>query len=86
MDINKLLKQINPSSYLSIDNGNGILLSKEDVQTLEKYHINFYTCHSISELLMLIEETIDETTTDDEELESIITKLEEIHYYNETNK
>ena len=49
MDINNLLKQINPNSYLSVDNGHGILLSKEEVETLAKYQINFYACHNIRE-------------------------------------
>ena len=86
MDINNLLKQINPNSYLSVDNGHGILLSKEEVETLAKYQINFYACHNISELLTYLEEIIDENITDDEELEAIITKLQEMHYYNETHK
>ena len=35
---------------------------------------------------MYLEEIIDENVTDDEELEAIITKLQEMHYYNETHK
>lgn len=77
-------RDIDYRKYLSIDNGNGILLSKEDINILEKYGFNFYNYNNIKEILM----DLDNLCNDDyqEELEELIQKLNEIYYYNYIKK
>ena len=72
------------TKYLSVDNGHGILLPKDDVYLLDKYHIDYYQCNSLKELILLIENCLDEDY--DEELERVLDNLSEVHYYQEVNK
>ena len=72
------------SKYLSIDNGHGILLSSYDVSVLEKYHIDYFHCLSIKDLMVRIEDELD--IEYDEELDDVLSHLSELHYYHETNK
>ena len=77
-------KDIDYSKYLSVDNGKGILLSKEDTLVLKRYDINYKKYGNLNELIFDIESLLDEE--DDEELEDICSKLSEIYYYNYVNK
>mgnify|MGYP004564667551 CR=1 FL=1 len=77
-------KDIDYSKYLSVDNGKGILLSKEDVLVLKRYDIDYKKYGNLNELIFDIESLLDEE--DDEELEDICSKLSEIYYYNYVNK
>ena len=72
------------TKYLSIDNGHGILIHKNDAYVLDKYHIDYYGCTSLKELILLIEECLDEF--EDEELEEVIEHLNEVYYYQWVNK
>lgn len=77
-------KDIDYSKYLSVDNGKGILLSKEDTLVLKKYGIDYKKYGKLNELIFDIESLLDEE--EDEELEEICSKLSEIYYYNYVNK
>lgn len=77
-------KDIDYSKYLSVDNGKGILLSKEDTLVLKRYGIDYKKYGSLNELIFDIESLLDEE--EDEELEEICSKLSEIYYYNYVNK
>lgn len=77
-------KDIDYSKYLSVDNGKGILLSKEDALVLKRYDIDYKKYGNLNELIFDIESLLDEE--DDEELEDICSKLSEIYYYNYINK
>ena len=72
------------TKYLSIDNGHGILIHKDDASILDKYHIDYYGCTSLKELILLVEECLDEY--DDDELEDVIEHLSEVYYYQKVNK
>lgn len=77
-------KDIDYSKYLSVDNGKGILLSKEDALLLEKYDIDYRKYSNLGELIFDIESLIEEV--EDDELEDICFRLSEIYYYNYVNK
>ena len=66
---------------------NGLLLTDNQVSTLERYNIDFDKCGSMSELIYLIEET-NEGTYDDEysELDELADLLSERRYYEEVRK
>ena len=72
------------SKYLSYDNGHGILLSSYDVLVLDRYHIDYVNCYSIKDLMIKIENELD--IEYDDELDDVLSHLNEMHYYHETNK
>ena len=63
---------------------NGLLLSDEHVEVLERYNINYMSCLSNTELLYRIDEVLNEV--DDYELERVAQDLAERNYYANTNK
>ena len=76
--------QIDLDSFMNIDNGNGILLTKYEIEVLSRYDIDPKNYSSLSSLILDIEEILEEDYT--EELEDILIKLDEIHYYKDVNK
>lgn len=72
------------TKYLSIDNGYGILINKDDAFILDQFHIDYYSCHSLKELIILIENVLDEDESD--ELEDVISHLNETYYYQNVKK
>ncbi len=67
-----------------IKRSNGLTLSNKDVKILENNDINYLECHSLEELIFVIEETLN--NQDSEELEELSIKLGEYNYYNYTEK
>ena len=63
---------------------NGLLLSDEHVEILERYNINYASCLSNTELLYRIDEVLNEV--DDYDLECVAQDLAERNYYANTNK
>ena len=72
------------SKYLSVDNGHGILIPRNDAYILDQYGINYNDCLELKDLILLISNYLDDDYN--EELEEVIDHLSEIHYYNEVNK
>ena len=63
---------------------NGLLLSDEQVEVLERYDINYSSCLSNTELLYRIDTVLNEV--DDYELERVAQEIAERNYYANTNK
>ncbi len=63
---------------------NGLWLSDEEVEILEKYGIGYQRCHSLIELLYQIDILLEQE--DIEELDVLGTHLAERNYYQNTNK
>ena len=63
---------------------NGLLLSDEQVEILERYSINYSNCLSNTELLYKIDSVLNEV--DDYELELVAQEISERNYYANTNK
>ena len=72
------------TKYLSIDNGFGILIRPDDAYVLDKFHIDYKGCHSLKELMLLIEDCLDEDL--DDELEDVLYNLSETYYYQNVKK
>lgn len=75
---------IDLDSFMNIDNGNGILLSKYEIELLLKYDIDYRNYSNIESLLKEIEDILENDYI--EELEDIVIKLEEQHYYKDIKK
>lgn len=75
---------IDLDSFMNIDNGNGILLSKYEIELLLKYNIDYRNYSDIESLLKEIDDILENDYI--EELEDIVIKLEEQHYYKDIKK
>lgn len=75
------------SKYLSIDNGHGLLIKRNDAMVMDSYDIDYHNCSNVSDLIMIIDKYMDDCYDSDiDDLEEVISNLMEQHYYNETNK
>lgn len=63
---------------------NGIYLSDEQIEILNRYDINYQNCSNAMQLIYLIDEIMEEELIP--ELDEIATFLEEHNYYYNTNK
>ena len=63
---------------------NGLMLSDNDIEILERNDINYIEFSSLEALIFKIQESLEEI--EDDELESLSMKLGEYNYYNYTNK
>ncbi|MGM9834967.1 MAG: hypothetical protein ACI31M_04240 [Bacilli bacterium] len=63
---------------------NGLLLTPDQVETLTRYGISIEECGSMTELLYIIDEVLDNEEAP--ELEWIADTLQERNYYENTNK
>lgn len=84
LDVNKLIDDIYNDKSMIKMRGNGIYLSDNDVDILNRYNIDYKKYASLSNLIFDIEEILNEEVFDD--LEEISKKLSEFNYYNNTNK
>lgn len=75
---------IDLDSFMNIDNGNGILLSKYEIELLLKNDIDYRNYSDIESLLKEIDDILENDYI--EELEDIVIKLEEQHYYKDIKK
>ncbi len=65
---------------------NGIYLSDEQINILEKYNINYLNYNNINELIFYIEDYLNNSYMELEDLESVSESLSNFNYYNNTNK
>ena len=82
IDIEKLIEEQKTSFLKRRDNG--LLLSDDDIDILERNNINYLEYNNLKSLLFAITEVLDEE--ENPELEELSIKLGECNYYNYTNK
>lgn len=66
-------------------NVNGLMLTKKEINILNKYNIDYQKCKSLKEVLYEFEKVID-FLGDIEQLDSISETIAERDYYQNTNK
>lgn len=70
-----------------LNNLNGLLLTNNEIEVLNKYNIEYQSCGSLKEVLMLIEERFNYEEIDNpEELDSVSSSIAERDYYQNSNK
>ena len=85
IDINELVKEVYSDKSMLKMRKNGIYLSDNDIEVLNKYDINYNNYSSLSSLLFEIEQVLNESYSADD-LEELSKSLAELNYYNNTNK
>lgn len=90
MEINN--SKINIDEIIDIDNtclkdiGNGIYISNEEANVLDRYDINYKNCNSLNELIFQIEDYLNDSYEELDDLETLSSRLSEFNYYNNTKK
>lgn len=85
-ELENVLKQIDVSKSFLHDVGNGILLNSEEEYILNKYQINYKDCSNMKELIFKIEDYLNDSYEELDDLENLSLRLAEYNYYNDTNK
>lgn len=85
-NIDDLLKDIKYD--FKKDNGKGILLNEHEIEVLQRYGFDYKKYTSLNELIFEVDNYINEEGcfNDVDELEEVLERISEYHYYNETNK
>jgi len=85
-NVDELLKDIKFS--FRKDNGKGILLNDHEIDVLLRYGFDYKKYSSLNELIFYVDNYINEEGcfNDVDELEEVLDKISEYHYYNEVNK
>lgn len=83
MDFEKII-DINFDKKMHKKRDNGLLLSDEQIEILNRYDIDYLKYNNISSLIYEIEEILNEEYN--EELDKVSGELAEFNYYNNTNK
>lgn len=82
MDQNQIEQEVlNAIKKNHLEKINDMYLTKYQQEVLQKNNIAYKNCKNLNELLFLLSEEYE-----DEELEEILSQIEEFHYYNETHK
>ena len=83
-NVDNLVENINIDSNIPLKRKNGLVLRNSQLEILKRYHIDYEQFTTLNALINEIEEIlIDE---DQEELEILSMELQEMNYYNYTNK
>lgn len=85
LDINELTKDVYNDKSMIKMRGNGIYLSDNQIEVLNRYNINYKKYISLNSLIFEIEEILNEEV-DASDLEEVSLGLSELNYYNNTNK
>lgn len=87
MDINNLnLDEIIPNENTFLKKYNNIYISEKQKQVLDKYGLNIEKYNNINELIFDIEEYLNESYIELDDLEWVSQTISEYNYYNNTNK
>ena len=81
-----MLDKIDYRNYLSLYNGKGILLNKSDVEILNKYGFDYKKYTDLNNLIFDIDNFINTSYDELEDLENVLIRISEIYYYNQVNK
>ena len=66
---------------------NGLVLTNNEIDVLNKYNIKYKSCSSLKEVLMLIDEKFNYEEVDNpDELDSVSASIAERDYYQNSNK
>ena len=85
-DFENYIKSIDVTTSFLKKRNNGILLSDEEINILDRYQIDYQNCTSTEELIFKIEEYLNDEVIDADDLEHLSSRLSEFRYYNETRK
>lgn len=84
--VDELVKDIDFEKDMLKDYGSGILLSDTYIEILNRYQINYKEFSNIDSLINEIEGYLNDSCTDNDDLEWLSQQLAERNYYQNTKK
>lgn len=84
--VDELVKDIDFEKDMLKDYGSGILLSDTYIEILNRYQINYKEFSNINSLINEIEDYLNDSCTDNDDLEWLSQQLAERNYYQNTKK
>ena len=85
VSVEDLVEPVNIDKNIPLKRKNGLVLRDSQIEVLNKYDINYEEYSSLNELISEIEDILNNEGSI-EELEVLSEELQEIVYYNYTNK
>ena len=85
INIEYIITEVDIDANIPKKTNNHLVLRDSQIEILKKYNINYETHTSLKSLIFEIEEILN-YETDLEDLEQLSEELEEMSYYNYTNK
>lgn len=85
INIEDIITEVDIDKNIPKKRNNNLLLRDSQIEILKKYNINYEAHTSLKSLIFEIEEILN-YETDLEDLEQLSEELEEMSYYNYTNK
>lgn len=85
INIEDIIIEVDIDKNIPKKRNNNLVLRDSQIEILKKYNINYETHTSLKSLIFEIEEILN-YETDLEDLEQLSEELEEMSYYNYTNK
>lgn len=85
INIEDIITEVDIDKNIPKKRNNNLVLRDSQIEILKKYNINYETHTSLKSLIFEIEEILN-YETDLEDLEQLSEELEEMSYYNYTNK
>ena len=85
INIEDIITEVDIDKNIPKKRNNNLVLRDSQIEILKKYNINYETHTSLKSIIFEIEEILN-YETDLEDLEQLSEELEEMSYYNYTNK
>lgn len=86
-NIDEIISSLDFKSSKLNNLSNGLVLTNNEIDVLNKYNIKYKSCSSLKEVLMLIDEKFNHEEVDNpDELDSVSASIAERDYYQNSNK
>ena len=86
-NIDEIISSLDFKSSKLNNLSNGLVLTNNEIDVLNKYNIKYKACSSLKEVLMVIDEKINYEEVDNpDELDSVSASIAERDYYQNSNK
>ena len=86
-NIDEIISSLDFKSSKLNNLSNGLVLTNNEIDVLNKYNIKYNSCSSLKEALMLIDEKFNYEEVDNpDELDSVSASIAERDYYQNSNK
>lgn len=86
-NIDEIISSLDFKSSKLNNLSNGLVLTNNEIDVLNKYNIKYKSCSSLKEVLMLIDEKFNYEEVDNpDELDSVSASIAERDYYQNSNK
>ena len=86
-NIDEIISSLDFKSSKLNNLSNGLVLTNNEIDVLNKYNIKYKSCSSLKDVLMLIDEKFNYEEVDNpDELDSVSASIAERDYYQNSNK